>query len=118
MEQVPLWNVRRIMKEATDTVVICGCIQDAEALQRANGAKNENVIFTGFVGDKLDRVDFSPLNEKNVVFLISNHNGMSMADAYFEAEKALPHDDFSIFLQKPHTNQLSQMSIPMHHTTT
>ena len=76
-----------IMKEATDTVVICGCIQDAEALQRANGAKNENVIFTGFVGDKLDRVDFSPLNEKNVVFLISNHNGMSMADAYFEAEK-------------------------------
>ncbi len=87
MEQVPLWNVRRIMKEATDTVVICGCIQDAEALQRANGAKNENVIFTGFVGDKLDRVDFSPLNEKNVVFLISNHNGMSMADAYFEAEK-------------------------------
>lgn len=86
MDQVPLWNVRRIMKKKPDTVVICGCIQDAEALQRAN-AKNENVMFTGFVGDNLDRVDFSPLNGKNVVFLISNHNGMSMADAYFEVEK-------------------------------
>ncbi len=86
MDQVPLWNLKKIMKETTDTVVICGCIQDAEALNRAN-AKIDNVVFTGFVGDNLDRVDFSPLNGKNVVFLISNHNGMSMADAYFEADK-------------------------------
>lgn len=86
MEQVPLWNLKKIMKETTDTVVICGCIQDAEALNRAN-AKIDNVVFTGFVGDNLDRVDFSPLNGKNVVFLISNHNGMSIADAYFEADK-------------------------------
>lgn len=86
MDQVPLWNVQKIMKEPTDTVVICGCIQDAEALDRAN-AKIDNVVFTGFAGDNLDRVDFSPLDGKNVVFLISNHNGMSMADAYFEADK-------------------------------
>ncbi len=85
MDQVPLWNLEKIMKETTDTVVICGCIQDAEALNRAN-AKIDNVVFTGYVGDNLDRVDFSPLNGKNVVFLISNHNGMSMADAYFEAD--------------------------------
>ena len=87
-EQVPLWNARRIMKETTDTVVVCGCIQDAEALQRYN-ASIENVIFTSFVdvGEKLERVDFSPLNGKNVVFLISNHNGKSLADAYIEMDK-------------------------------
>lgn len=88
-EQVPLWNARRIMKKNPDTVVICGCIQDAKALQQYNATMDENVIFTSFVdvGEKLDLIDFSPLNGKNVVFLISNHNGMSLADAYIEMDK-------------------------------
>ena len=88
-KQVSLWNVDRIMKKTTDTVVICGCIQDAEALSRYNATSVENLVFTSFVdvGEKLELIDFSPLNGKNVVFLISNHNGKSLADAYIETDK-------------------------------
>ena len=85
-ETLPLWNVNRILDSTTDTVVVCGCIQDAEALQRANADVN-NVAFTGFVGNKLEQVDFSPLSEKDVVFLVSNHNGGSLENAYDEVEK-------------------------------
>lgn len=108
-EQVPLWNARRIMKETTDTVVICGCIQDAEALQRYNATMNENVIFTSFVdvGEKLDLIDFSPLNGKNVVFLISNHNGISLADAYFEADKV-----YRYFCEKTKIRGKKKLVIP------
>lgn len=80
---LPLWNFRRILSPDTDTVVLCGCIQDAEALQRDN-AGIDDVVFTSFVdvGEKLDLIDFSPLETKSVVFLISNHNGNSLADEY------------------------------------
>ena len=85
MERLPLWNLQRVMSPTTDTVVLCCCIQDAEALQRDN-AYFENVAFTSYVdvGDNLELVDFSPLAEKNVVFFISNHNGGTLEDAYEE----------------------------------
>ena len=84
-ELLPLWNAERIEAKKTDTVVICGNIQDAEALQRIN-EDMENVAFTGILGDKLERVDFSLLSGKNVAFLVSNHNGGSLEDAYKETE--------------------------------
>ena len=82
MERLPLWNIDRIMSSSTDTVVLCGCIQDAEALQRAN-EDIENVAFTGYIGDHRD-IDWLPLERKNIVFLISPHNGISLEDAYEE----------------------------------
>jgi len=85
-EILPLWNAERIGSKKTDTVVICGCIQDAEALQRAN-AGFENVAFAGIMGDQLEQVNFAPLSGKRVAFLISNHNGGSLEDAYEETEK-------------------------------
>ena len=84
-DMLPLWNAERIKSKKTDTVVICGCIQDAEALQRAN-EDMDSVAFTGILGDKLERVDFSPLSQKNIAFLVSNHNGCSLEDAYKETE--------------------------------
>ena len=83
MNQMPLWNVKRIMSPDTETVVLCGCIQDAEALQRANEDVN-NVAFTSYIGDYLDQIDFSPLTGKKVVFLISNYNDISLDAAYEE----------------------------------
>ena len=83
MNRMPLWNVKRIMSPDTETVVLCGCIQDAEALQRANEDVN-NVAFTSYIGDYLEQIDFSPLAEKRVVFLISNYNDISLAAAYEE----------------------------------
>ena len=85
-KHLPLWNLKRILSPDTETVVLCSCIQDAEALQR-NNAYFENVAFTSYVdvGENLELVDFGPLAEKNVVFFISNHNGGSLEDAYEEA---------------------------------
>lgn len=85
---LPLWNVSRIKSPWTDTVVLCTCIQDAETLQRDNEDLN-NVAFTSFVdvGENLGLVDFSPLTKKNVVFLISNHNGSTLADDYEKVAK-------------------------------
>ena len=86
MEYMPLWNTKCIMLPSTDTVVFCGCIQDAEALQRDNHDIN-NVAFTSYTGDCPEQVDFSPLAKKNIIFLITNHNGGALSDAYEEVAK-------------------------------
>ena len=86
MEKMPLWNIKRIMSPNTDTVVLCGCIQDAEALQREN-KDVKHVAFTGCVGDCLEQIDFSPLTGKKVVFLLSNHNDLSLEDSYEEVAR-------------------------------
>lgn len=104
MEKMPLWNINRIMSPDTETVVLCGCIQDAEALQRAN-EDVKNVAFTSYIGDYLEQIDFSPLAEKKVVFLISNYNDISLATAYEEvaiiheylSEKIKPNLDITEF---------------------
>ena len=83
MDHLPLWNLQRIMSPDTKTVVLCSCIQDAEALHRDNEYMDD-VAFTSFVdvGENLELIDFSPLMSKNVVFMISNHNGGNLADEY------------------------------------
>ena len=88
MKCLPLWNIERLMSPDTDTVVLCSCIQDADALQRDN-RYIKNVAFTSYVdvGDNLELVDFSPLAEKNIIFLVSNHNGQTLEDAYEEVAR-------------------------------
>jgi len=86
IELLPLWNLDRIMLPSTDTIVLCGCIQDAEALQRDNDDV-KNVAFTSWVADRPEQVDFTPIAKKNIIFLISNHNGGTLADAYEEIAK-------------------------------
>jgi hypothetical protein len=85
MDQFPLWEVEQILHPNTETVVLCACIQDAEALQRDN-KDIDHVAFTSFidVGKQLELVDFTPLNKKKIIFLVSNHNGGTLADAYEE----------------------------------
>lgn len=88
IELLPLWNTSRIKLPWTDTVVLCDCIQDAEALQRDNdGIKN--VAFTSFVdvGDNLELIDFSSLDKKNIIFFVTNHNGETLKNAYEEVAK-------------------------------
>jgi len=99
MERLPLWNIDRIMSSSTDTVVLCGCIQDAEALQRAN-EDIENVAFTGYIGDHRD-IDWLPLKGKNIVFLISPHNGISLEDAYEETSNIYKYLTETINLEFP-----------------
>ena len=79
-EHLPLYNsfgIKRI--EEADKVVICGSIEDADTLQRQND-KNRKYAFAAFVCDPgcFYQIDFSPLKNKSVEFLISNHSAQSL----------------------------------------
>ena len=86
-KKMPIYNANRVMAKKTETVVVCGCIEDAEALQRAN-ANNEHVAFTGYYGDQPNQSDWAPIARKTVALLISNHNGKTIEEE-FEAAATL-----------------------------
>jgi len=81
---LPLYNALGIERiEKAESVVICGTIEDADAMQRyAEEKKDKKKAFTAFVCDpgNLDQVDFSPLKGKKVVLLISNHGGIPIEE--------------------------------------
>ena len=77
---LPLFNIKKIQK--AKTIVMCGSVEDADALQKSNN--NKDIAFTTFVCDpkRFEQVDFSPIKGKSVIFLISNHSGKSQDDEY------------------------------------
>lgn len=86
-----LYNLNLL--EKAETVIICNSPENAEALQEANDIEDTGVAFTGFVCDpgQYDEVDFSPLKGKQVYIELSNHNGLSLAESYLEANKLYEH---------------------------
>ena len=80
-----LFNLDKII--SVKTVVVCSAIEDAWALQNEN--RKSDVAFTSFKCDDghFDQVDFSVLEGKNVVLLISNNNGNSLAEEYLNVKK-------------------------------
>jgi len=73
---LPLYNsfgTKRI--EEAEKIVICGTIEDADILQQQNDG-NRKYAFAAFVCDPgaFYQIDFSPLKDKSVEFLISNHS--------------------------------------------
>ena len=84
-----LFNLDKII--SAKTIVICTAIEDAWALQNEN--RKSDVVFTSFKCDegRFDQVDFSMLEGKNVVLLISNNNGNSLAEEYLDVEKLVSH---------------------------
>ena len=87
----PLYNLDYL--DEAETIVICNSPESAEALQEANDIKEKGVAFTGFICDpgQYDEVDFSPLKGKQVYIELSNHNGLSLAESYLEANKLYEH---------------------------
>ena len=84
---LPLYNpygLDRIKK--AESVVICGTLEDADAMQRYD-ERNSKYAYVAFVCDQKDsdqqswdQVDFSPIKGKKVEFLISNHSGRSIEE--------------------------------------
>jgi hypothetical protein len=86
-EKIPLYNLRDVASPKVNTIVICGCIEDAHALQEANASLG-HVAFTSFVSDNMDRTDWSPLAKKSVIILISGDKNKAL-NLEFERAKAL-----------------------------
>ena len=85
----PLLHLDRIAN--AETVVICATPKNAVALQKANG--NKSVVFTGFVCDpgQYEEVDWTPVNGKSVWIEAANHNGLTLAETYIEANDLYEH---------------------------
>ena len=68
------------------TVVICPTMEDAVALQR--DTPTDEIAFTAFIPGEINctNIDFVPLRDKNIKILISNSDGVSLAEAYKDAE--------------------------------
>lgn len=84
-----LYNLDKII--TAKKVVICAAIEDAWILQRTNDTTD--VVFTSFKCDgwKYDQVDFSELKDKEIIILISNYNGSSLAEEYCDTKKLVSH---------------------------
>lgn len=78
-----LMNLPQIIR--AETVVICLSMEDAFSLQR-DAPDDGKVAFTAMVcdGEHYEQVDTSPLKDKKVKIMISNHSGRSLAEAYIE----------------------------------
>ena len=68
------------------TVVLCQTMEDAVALQR--DTPTDEIAFTAFIPGEINctNIDFAPLRDKNIKILISNSDGISLAEAYKDAE--------------------------------
>ena len=78
--KLPLYNTYGVERiKQAESVVICGTIEDADAMQRYD-TKNKKCAYIAFVCDRgeFDQVDFTPLKGKRVEFLISNHGNKTI----------------------------------------
>ena len=80
-KKLPIYNANRVKAKKTDIVVVCGCVEDAEALQRANPFV-AHVAFTAYYGEDPDQSDWGPIAGKPVAFLISNHSGKTIEEEF------------------------------------
>lgn len=80
-EKQILFNLPLVLK--ADIVVVCTSLESALANQQING-DDETVAFTALVcdGARFEQVDFTPLKEKVVRLLITNHSGFTLAESY------------------------------------
>lgn len=80
-----LYNLDKII--TAKKVVVCATLEDAWLLQNINNTAE--VVFTSFKCDgwQYEQVDFSELKDKEVIILISNYNGSSLAEEYCDTEK-------------------------------
>ena len=104
-KKLPLYNTYGIERiEKAECIVICGTIEDADAMQRYD-VRNHKYAYVAIVCDLLQwvykdwsQVDFSPLKGKRVELLISNHSGWEI-----EAERRRIHSLYLYLkgLQRP-----------------
>ena len=81
----PLYNLNYIAD--AETVVLCNSPENAEVLQQANAIEETGIAFSSFVcdPDHYEEVDMDPLKGKHVFLEVANHSGLTLAEAYIEA---------------------------------
>ena len=86
-DKTPLYNLDKLLAPECKTVILCDSIELADANQ--NKIASKEVVFTGFVCSpgKYDQVDWSPLQDKELFLLVSNHSGITLETAALKAQE-------------------------------
>ena len=85
-EKTPLYNLDRLLKPECRTVILCDSVELADANQHA--IESEEIVFTSFLCSpgKYEQVDWSPLQDKELFMLVSNHSGVMLETAALKAK--------------------------------
>ncbi len=85
-EKQPLYHLDLLLKPETETIVLTDSVEIADSNQRNAPA---DVVFTSFIcsPEHYEQVDWTPLEEKEVYYLISNHSKLSLEEAIAKAEQ-------------------------------
>jgi len=86
-DKTPLYNLDLLLKPECRTVILCDSIELADTNQRA--VESREIIFTSFICSpgKYDQVDWSPLQDKELFVLVSNHSGITLETAALKAQE-------------------------------
>ncbi len=86
-DKTPLYNLDKLLAAECETVILCDSIELAEANQNKNDSNK--VVFTSFICSpgRYDQVDWSPLLDKELFILVSNHSGISFEAAALKTQE-------------------------------
>ncbi|NMD87234.1 AAA family ATPase [Victivallis vadensis] len=85
-EQQPLYNLDLLLKPETEIVILTDSVELADSNQRNAPV---GVVFTSFIcsPERYEQVDWTPLEEKEIYYLVSNHSGTAMEFAILKANE-------------------------------
>ncbi|MBS5530217.1 AAA family ATPase [bacterium] len=85
-DKQPLYNLDLLLKPETETVILTDSVELADSNQRN---APDSVVFTSFIcsPEHYEQVNWSPLREKEVWYLVANHSGISLEAAYLKAKE-------------------------------
>ena len=85
-EKQPLYHLDLLIKSETETIILTDSVELADSNQRN---APDGVVFTSFIcsPECYEQVDWSPLEEKEIYYLISNHSKVPLEEAIVKAEQ-------------------------------
>ena len=86
-DKTPLYNLDLLLKPECKIVILCDSIELADANQQS--VDSTEIVFTSFICSpgKYDQVDWSPLRDKKLFVLVSNHSGITLETAALKAQE-------------------------------
>ena len=98
-DKLPLYNLNLILKPECRTVILCDSIELADANQK--NVDSSEIVFSSFICSpgKYDQVDWTPLQDKDVFNLVSNHSEMSLESAALKTRELMEFLSENIKLQ-------------------
>lgn len=85
-DKQPLYNLDLLLKPETETVVLTDSVELADSNQRN---AFDGIVFTSFIcsPEHYEQVEWTPLRNKTIYYLITNHSGISLESAALKVRR-------------------------------